>query len=100
MIYDMNSTADTKEEVVAAQQDARRLLRLWKKRSLYASGALLLSCASVSPFLYGHPLHSYWESFGKYLVLLSMALLIPFVICVGIAINSWTYLRNLGKIET
>jgi hypothetical protein len=100
MICDMNSTADTKEEVVAAQQDARRLLRLWKKRSLYASGALLLSCASVSPFLYGHPLHSYWESFGKYLVLLSMALLIPFVICVGIAINSWTYLRNLGKIET
>lgn len=100
MIYDTNSTPDTKEEVAAAQQDARRLLRLWKKRSLYAGGALFLSCGSVVPFLYGHPLHSHWESFGKYLVLLSMALLIPFVICVGIAINSWTYLRNLGKIET
>lgn len=100
MIYDMNTPPDTKEEVAAAQQEARKLLNLWKKRSLYASGAFLLSCASVSPFLYGHPLHSYWESFGKYLVLLSMALLIPFVICVGIAINSWTYLRNLGKIET
>jgi hypothetical protein len=100
MIYDMKSTPDTKEEVAAARQDARKLLSLWKKRSLYAGGALLLSCASVSFFLYGHPLHSYWESFGKYLVLLSMALLIPFVICVAITFNTWTYLRNLGKIDT
>jgi hypothetical protein len=100
MIYDMNSTPDTKEDVAAAQEDARKLLRLWKKRSLYAGSALLLSCASVVPFSKGHFLHAYAEPFGRLLVYLSMALLIPFVICVGIAINSWTYRRNLGKIET
>ena len=100
MIFDTSSTSDTKEEVAVAQERARGLLRLWKRRSLYSGGALLLSCASVTPFLMGHPLHGYWESFGKYLVLLSMALLIPFVICLGTAINSWMYLRNLGKIET
>jgi hypothetical protein len=99
MLYDMNDTSETKEEVAAAQQSARQQLRVWKKRALYAGGALLLSCASVTPFLAGHPLHSHWESFGKYLILLSMALLLPFVLCTGVAINSWVYLHNLEKIE-
>jgi len=31
------------------------------------------------------------------LVLLSMALLVPFVVCVGIAANSWFFLRSLKK---
>jgi hypothetical protein len=75
-------------------------LEQWKKRALYASIAFFLSCAAVSPFLYGQPLHSHWESFGKYLVLLSMALLLPFVYCVTMTFIEWNYLRNLGKIET
>lgn len=45
----------------------------------------------------GHSLHIYWESFGKYLVLLSIVLLIPFVICMGVAINSWFFVKNLKK---
>jgi hypothetical protein len=100
MIFDAYETPDTKEDVIAAQQAAKQLLGQWKKRALYASIAFFLSCAAVSPFLYGQPLHSHWESFGKYLVLLSMALLLPFVYCVTMTFIEWNYLRNLGKIET
>jgi len=95
--HNMDQPNPSKEERPGAKQNAVEYLSLWKKQALYASGALLLSSASVSPFLYGHPLHAYWESFGKYWVLLSMALLIPFVVCVGIAINSWFFLRALKK---
>ena len=69
------------------------------KRALGAGAAFALSCAAVYPFLKGHVLHSHWESIGKYLVLLSMFLLLPFIICTGMAINSRIYRRNLGKIE-
>ena len=99
MIFDASEERDTKESVEAAKQQAQRLVRLWNRRALYAGAAFLLSCAAVYPFLAGHALHSYWEAFGKYLVLLSMFLLVPFVICVGIAINSWVYRRSLNKIE-
>jgi|ERR1700733_388879 hypothetical protein len=96
-IYDMDEPPVSNEELAGARQDAREYLHLWRKRAFYATAAFFLSCASVSPFLYGHPLHAYWESFGKYLVLLSMALLVPFVVCVGIAINAWFFLRNVRK---
>jgi hypothetical protein len=98
-VFNMDEPPPTEEELAEAKQDAEQHLRAWKKRALYATAAFFLSCASVSPFLYGHPLHAYWESFGKCLVLLSMALLIPFGICVGIAINSWFLQRALKKGE-
>jgi hypothetical protein len=98
-IYNLDEPPLTKEDLQAAREYANGLLGVWKRRALVATVAFFLSCASVVPFLYGHSFHAYWYSFGKYLVLLSMALLIPFVICVGIAINSWVYARNLQKIE-
>jgi len=96
-IYNMDQPNPSKEERAGAKQDAVEYLSLWRKRALYSTAAFFLSCASVAPFLEGHSLHAYWESFGKYLVLLSMGLLLPFVICVGIAINSWFFLRALKK---
>jgi hypothetical protein len=89
----------SKEELAGARQDAEEYLRVWKGRAFYATAAFFLSCASVYPFLYGHSLHAYWESFGKYLVLLSMGLLLPFVVCVGITINSWFLLRSVRKLR-
>lgn len=97
MTFDTKEGPLSNEEWEGARHDAEEFLRLWRNRALFSTVAFFLSCASVSPFLYGHPLHAYWESIGKYLVLLSMALLIPFVICVGIAINSWFILRKLRK---
>jgi hypothetical protein len=99
MIFDAVDEPDTKEAVEAAKRAAQRLVKLWDKRAVSAGVAFLLSCAAVYPFLEGHFLHDQWNSFGKYLVLLSMALLVPFVMCAGIAINTRIYRRNLEKIK-
>lgn len=99
MIFDNTEERDTKASIEAAKQQAQHLVSLWDRRALYAGVAFVLNCAAVYPFLKGHVLHNHWESFSKYLVLLSMLLLVPFVICIGIAINSRVHRRNLRKIE-
>jgi hypothetical protein len=96
-VYKMDEPPTSKEERAGAKQDALEYLRLWKRRALYATAAFFLSCASVTPFSAGFPLHAFAEPFGRLLVYLSMALLIPFVICVGVAVNSWFFLRALKK---
>jgi uncharacterized membrane protein len=99
MIFDAAEVPDTRESVEAARQQAQRLVRLWDRRSLYTATAFVLSCAAVYPFSVGHALHSHWDSFGKRLALLPMILWIPLVICVGVAINTRMYRRNLNKIK-
>jgi hypothetical protein len=89
----------TDAELNDVKQSARERLRIWKSRFLKTGVMFLLSCASVYPFLYGHSLHSHWESFGKYLVLLSMGLLLPFVYCGGITWVAGIYIRDLEKIK-
>lgn len=96
-IYDLDRASLSKKELAEAERDAVIHLRLWSRRAVYWTAAFLLSCASVIPFLYGHSLHVYWESFGKYLIFLSMALLIPCGISVTTAINSWFFLRALKE---
>ena len=97
-IFDMDEAPLSAEELAAARQDAKEVLQLWKKRAIYATAAFFLSCASVAPFSKGHSLHAHAEPFGRILVYLSMALLIPFVICIGIAISSWMHVRDLQKL--
>ena len=99
MLFEKNEPPDTKESVEAAKQQADRLVRMWDERAIYAGAAFALSCAAVYPFLYGHSLHTHWESFGKYLVLLCMALLIPCIACIGTAVSTRVYRRDLDKIE-
>ena len=99
MIYDMDSLPASKEEIKGAKEDARRFLRARTKWAIYGSAAFLLSCASVVPFSKGFPLHDHAEPFGRILVYLSMTLLIPFVITVGLAINAWFFVRAMEKIE-
>jgi hypothetical protein len=81
-IFDSDSPLSD-QDMLEVRQYAKERIGLWRKRSIYSTVALLLSCASVYPFLKGHPLHEHWESFGKYLVLLSMALWVAFVLCTG-----------------
>jgi hypothetical protein len=87
----------SEEEIEAVKQNERERLRLWRKRALYSTMAFFLSCASVAPFLAGHSLHAYWESFGKYLVLLSMVLLPVFVCCAGLWWGAWCALCDVEK---
>jgi hypothetical protein len=95
-IFDSESPLSN-QEVLEVRQYAKERIGIWRRRSLYSAVALLLSCASVYPFLKGNPLHEYWESFGKYLVLLSMAMLVVFVLCTGLFYSAWQALRDVEK---
>jgi hypothetical protein len=92
--------APSEEEILDAKQDAKTYLSLWRKRALCSAVAFFLSCAFVHPFLAGQALHAHWESFGKYLLLLSMALLPAFACSVGLWWTAWKQLRDLEKTYT
>ncbi len=85
------------EEIVGVRHYAREGIGLWRKRSIYSAVVFLLSCASVYPFLEGHALHKYWESFGKYLILVSMALLVACVYRTDLFWSGWQALRDVEK---
>jgi len=93
-IFDSDSPLSD-QDMLEVRQYAKERIGLWRKRSIYSTVALLLSCASVYPFLKGHPLHEHWESFGIYLVLLSMALLAAFVSCTGFFYSAWQALSDI-----
>ena len=99
MVYDIDSDPDGMEDKAAAKEDARHLLRIRSKWAIYATVAFFLSCVSLVPFLAGFPLHAYWESLGKFFLLLSMTLLLPFVAFIGRAINAWLFVRDMEKID-
>lgn len=95
-IFDSESPLSD-QEMWEVRQYAKERIGLWRSRSICSAVVLLLCCASVFPFLKGHPLHKYWESFGKYLILLSMALLVVFVLCTGFFYSAWQALCDLEK---
>jgi len=95
-IFDSESPLSGRE-MLALRQYAREHIGLWRRRSIYSAVAFLLSCAGVYPFLKGHPLHGHWESFGKYLVLVSMFTLVVFVMCTGFFYSAWQALRDVEK---
>jgi hypothetical protein len=87
----------TPEEIAQVRPHAQARLRRCLKQLGYSGLAFFFSCSAVVPFLYGHSLHAHWESFGKYLVLLSMGLLIPFVGSAVTTFYAWKLLRDLEK---
>ncbi len=97
MIYDTTESPLSDDELVAVKQNSGVRFRLWQRRALYSTGSLALSCALVYPFLEGHSLHPYWESFGKYLLFLPMALLLVFLYCSGLCWGAWQACRDLEK---
>jgi hypothetical protein len=97
MIYDTTESPLSDDELVEVKQNAQVRFDLWRKRGLYSTGALLLGCAFVYPFLKGHSLHSHWESFGKYLLFLPMVLLLVFLYCNGLWWGAWQARRDLEK---
>ncbi|MGA2887728.1 MAG: hypothetical protein ABSE51_06725 [Terracidiphilus sp.] len=95
---DLDEQSSTAEVLGRLRTDAKQTLVKQKGRALMAAGAFIASCVLVWPFLVGNSLHRYWDSIGKYLILLSLALLIPFAACVGLAISAWFYYRGVKKI--
>ena len=91
---------DSDDDLAEALESAKTRLQLWRNRSLYSTAALLLSCVLVYPFLFGHPMHTFWESFGKYLITLPMFFLILSVYCTGLLWAAWRCLRDLKEGRT
>jgi hypothetical protein len=98
-IEDIDEESLSHVEAAHIQASAKYFLQKQKRRALIATGAFVASCALVAPFLAGNPLHRYWDAIGKYILLLSMGLLIPFVVCVGWAWSAWVYVRDLRKLD-
>jgi hypothetical protein len=96
-VYDMSETPLSDEELAAVRQNARERLGFWRKRALGSAGASFISCLLVYLFLDGSPLHPYWESFGKYLMLVSMALFLVLVYCAALLWGAWRALRDLEE---
>jgi hypothetical protein len=90
----INEEPLSEEDVAEVRKVAKTRIKVCQRRAFYSIVALLLNCAVVYPFLEGHQYHNYWESFGKYLVLLSMALLVVSVYCVALFWSAWQALRD------
>jgi hypothetical protein len=88
----------THEEIDAVKQNATDRLDVWRRRGIYATAAFLASCLFLYLFLEGSPLHAYWQLFGKYLLLISMMLLLIFVYCVGLWWAAWYARRHAEKL--
>ena len=101
MIFDSpEDTAISESEREAAEQNARMRLRVCGRRALYATGAFLLSCASICPFLKGQWLHSYWDSLGKLLLFLALALMVVCLYSTLLMWGAWRLLRDLEAERT
>jgi|GEM_PF-4159914 hypothetical protein len=90
----------TSSEKAVLIRQTERVVHVWNKGALYSTAAFFVSCASVWPFFTGYPLHKYWAGLGRYLLLLSMVLLLPWVICVVIAGQMQIELRKLRNKPT
>jgi hypothetical protein len=97
-IYDFDEPPLSEKESLLVRTSAENLLRKQKRRAIIATAAFIASCAAVAPFLAGNPLHRYWGTIGKFILLLSMGLLVPFVACVGFAWSAWMYVRDMRKL--
>ena len=96
-IFEMNEEIPSADELAAARQDARKSLSVSVKRSLYTGTALVLCCVAIVPFSKGHSLHAHAEPYGRLLVYLAMGLFLVLVICTGLVVSSWMYVRDLEK---
>ena len=87
-------------ELTRARQFSERIYRTRLRQAIYGTIIFLSSCTAVSLFLKGSLLPSYWDTLGKYFLLLTMGLLTPFVICVGRAFNAWLFVREMKKLDS
>jgi hypothetical protein len=85
------------EDMTEFRHHAQTVIRLWRTRACYSTLVLVLGCASVYPFLAGHSLHVHWDSIGKYLLLLSMGLLVVFVYSCAMWYSAWQALHDVEK---
>jgi hypothetical protein len=97
-IYDMSDEKSLSEKDIAEiKEQAADYLRRRRKNALCVTVAFFLTCAVVTLFLAGFPLHAYWDSLGRYILLLTMGLLPVFVVYVGLLWSAWIYRRDIER---
>ncbi|HSR05943.1 MAG TPA: hypothetical protein VLM42_02230, partial [Bryobacteraceae bacterium] len=84
MFDDQLPIQDSTEDLPAAKENAAKRVRIWRRRSIFAAGVLLVSCAAVAPFSKGGSLHEYAEPFGRLLVVLALGSFLALVCCVAL----------------
>jgi membrane protein YdbS with pleckstrin-like domain len=74
-------------------------IRKWKRGTVWLGIALICCVVAVVPFVYGYPLHNYWDAVGKKILVLSMCLLPLFMFSAGITYMFWSYLRAIKNVH-
>jgi len=97
--YLRETAADERRQAQELEADIEQRLRKWKRGTVWLGIALASSIVGVVPFLYGYPLHDYWDAIGKKILVLSMCLLSLFMYSVGTTYNFWSYLRTTKNIH-
>jgi energy-coupling factor transporter transmembrane protein EcfT len=67
--------------------------------TIFSGIGFAMTVTAVSPFLAGFPLHDYWNSAGKYLLLLCMGFFVVFIFEAGFTYVLWSRKRAFDKIE-
>ena len=86
---------DSEDDLTEAKQNAGKRVGIWRRRSIFATGVLLLSCAAVAPFSKGGALHQYAEPFGRLFVVLALGSFLALVYCVALLWGAWSALCAL-----
>ena len=83
----------------ATEFEAEAAKDLFQKviRAGWATAVFVGTMLAVTPFLYGHSLHAYWEKVGKYLVILAMSELLWIVLWWGFVYASWQSAREVRR---
>jgi hypothetical protein len=79
--------------------DSTATVRKHVRWTITAGPAFLASVALVVPFFKGNALHEYWNSAGKYVLLLCLLLFIALVFEAGFTWVLWSNKRDVDRIE-
>jgi membrane protein DedA with SNARE-associated domain len=91
-INNIHPIASEEREDIA---EARRFVDKWKKRTIVIALLFIANVGAVTPFLAGHSLHKHFDHFGKYLILVCMALWVCLIGAGGLTYNFWRYWRKI-----
>jgi hypothetical protein len=78
---------------------ARCVLRKHLRRTALAGAGLVATVTAVVPFLGGYPLHEYWDTVGRYVLIVCMASLLLFGAQAGFTLLLWSNKRIIEKLE-
>ncbi len=84
----------SEEEALEFEKYVTRDLRKKLKRAWWATAVFIATVLALTPFLYGHFLHHYWETIGKYLLILAMGEYLLIVLLWGFVYSSWQSARE------